>query len=96
MMVEPLEVTVRFNFLGDSSPGSFHQASHMLHEKYSILVKTWEPYQYINMHAVEAHGSITYRRKSIMSHVYTKGLFKKKYLIDVVVQPDGSLILQRF
>lgn len=96
MYAQPLDIIVRFNFLGDPSPATFHYASKILHEKYSITVKTYETYHYMNMHSVWANGSIMYRRNSIMQHVYSKGLFKKKYYLDVMVYPDGRVVFERF
>ena len=84
MQSNPLDVTVRFNFLGESSPAEFHKACDVLYNKYSIRVLTYAP------------AIINYRRNSIMQHVYHKGLFHKTYYIDVVVHPDGSLNFQRF
>ena len=96
MKADALPITIRFNFQGDSSPAAFHRASHDIHEKYRILVKTYETYRYINMHTISAPATITYRRNSIMQHVYHKGFFKKEYFLDVVVYPDGTLVFQRF
>lgn len=96
MQSNPLDVTVRFNFLGESSPAEFHKACDVLYNKYSIRVLTYQRYNYLNMHSIAAPAIINYRRNSIMQHVYHKGLFHKTYYIDVVVHPDGSLNFQRF
>ena len=95
MQSNPLDVTVRFNFLGDSS-SEFQRACEALYNKYSIRVLFYERYDYLNMHTIAAPAVINYRRNSIMQHVYHKGLVHKKYYLDVVVHQDGSLIFQRF
>jgi hypothetical protein len=82
----------------------FEQVCHNLYQKYRIQVYTWKPYRYINTHTIVASGTITYQRHSIMNHVYSKGFFKKsplgilqkRYFLDVMVYPDGSLVFQRF
>lgn len=96
MRANALAVTVRFNFLGESTPAEFYRASQELQSRYRIYVKTYETYRYINMHTVCAPATITYRRNSIMRYVYHKGIFKRTYYLDVVVNPDGSLVFQRF
>lgn len=104
MKADALQITIRFNFQGDSTPAAFHRASQDIQTQYSIIVKTYETYRYINMHTVCAPATILYRRNSIMQHVYHKGLFekgifglfKKKYYLDVMVYADGTLVFQRF
>ena len=97
MHAQPLDIIARFNLLGDPSPAAFFAASKILFDKYRISVKTYETYHYMNMHSVWANATITYRRNSIMQHVYSKGLFKhKKYYLDIVVYPDGTIAFERF
>lgn len=109
MRAELLDITVRFNFLGDASPSAFHYASKVLSDKYSITVKTWDKYQYMNMHSIKANAIIMYQRNSIMQRVYYKSFFfgirrryrensyfKRKYYLDAVVYQDGSVVLENF
>lgn len=109
MKIEPLDITVRFNFLGDASPGAFLYASKVLSEEHKISVKTWERYNYMNMHAIQANATILYRRNSIMQRVYYKSFFfkirrkyredsyfKRRYYLDVVVYQDGTVVLENF
>lgn len=96
MECKPLDIIIRFDLPGDSTQAEFFAASEAIYNKYSISVKTYEQYNYISMHAIEAKAVINYQRKSIMQHVYRKGIIHKVYYLDVVVHPDGSLAFQRF